>query len=226
MRYFWVRSDAAPSAPPDMGVTMYPGQMALARMACGPYSMAACLVMAMTPAFDVQYDVNGDVGAVHPTGRRPVDDGPTAGRQHRPECVLGPEQHTAQVDRQDPVELAEGDVGEGFRAGDSRHVEDGIDLAEGFERGGEHRLDVFFLRHVDVERDESVTELLRRLVLAAGDIAAEHLRAFAHEHRRRCARHPRASPGDDGHLPVQVSHCIPSEVVASHPLFQSTIRFR
>ena len=44
------------------------------------------------------------------------------------------QQHTAQVDRQDPVELAEGDVGEGFHAGDSRHVEDGIDLTEGFDR--------------------------------------------------------------------------------------------
>src|SRR5207237_10501591 len=47
------KRSAAP-LPPDIGVSMQPGQMALARIPCSPYSMAAALVNAMTPALAIE----------------------------------------------------------------------------------------------------------------------------------------------------------------------------
>src|SRR5438445_6052856 len=52
------KRSAAPF-PPDIGVSMKPGQMALARMPCSPYSMAAALVRAMTPALAIEYTLVG-----------------------------------------------------------------------------------------------------------------------------------------------------------------------
>ena len=44
-----------------ISVWMNPGQIALARMPCGPYSIAATLVTATTPAFAAEYTaVNGE----------------------------------------------------------------------------------------------------------------------------------------------------------------------
>src|SRR2546430_12444848 len=52
------KRSAAP-LPPDIGVSMKPGQMALARMPCSPYSTAAALVSAMTPALAMEYTLVG-----------------------------------------------------------------------------------------------------------------------------------------------------------------------
>src|SRR4051794_17702067 len=52
------KRSAAP-LPPDIGVSMKPGQMALARMPCSPYSTAAALVTAMTPALAIEYALVG-----------------------------------------------------------------------------------------------------------------------------------------------------------------------
>src|SRR6478735_4283512 len=56
--------------PPDSSVTISPGQIALARMPLAPYSTAAALVNAMTPAFAALYTLVGMSDAFKP----PIDD--------------------------------------------------------------------------------------------------------------------------------------------------------
>src|SRR5215472_10540193 len=58
---------AAPG-PPAISVSMKPGQIAMARMSWVPYSTAAALVNAMTPAFAAEYTLTGDgLKALRPT---------------------------------------------------------------------------------------------------------------------------------------------------------------
>ena len=56
--------------PPDISVSMKPGQMALARMPWVPYSMAAAFVNEMTPALAAEYTLVGSGSRSCP----PVDD--------------------------------------------------------------------------------------------------------------------------------------------------------
>ena len=93
--------------PPDISVSTKPGQMALARMPASPYSMAAALVMAMTPALAAEYTPVGMREPFMP----PVDDqlriDAAAGRQHRADGVLRAEHHAVEVHRHDPVVLVD-----------------------------------------------------------------------------------------------------------------------
>src|SRR5690348_16952137 len=58
------------ACPPESSVTMRPGQMAFARMPLVPYSTAAALVNAITPAFAALYTLVGMSDALSP----PIDD--------------------------------------------------------------------------------------------------------------------------------------------------------
>jgi hypothetical protein len=160
---------------------MNPGQMALARMPCVPYSMAAAFV-------------------------NPVDDRTASGGQHGPQPVLGAEQHAAQVDVHHAVVLVHRDLGDGLSTADASDVQHGVDLAEGLDRLGEHGLDLLFLGDVDPERHDGIPELLGRLLLATRDVGGQHLGPFPHEHLGRGPGHARPRPGDDRHLAVQFTH--------------------
>src|SRR5262249_7304747 len=65
----WGNRAAAPGLP-DISVAMKPGQMAMARMPWVPYSPAAALVNAITPAFAAEYTLTGNGVALRP----PVED--------------------------------------------------------------------------------------------------------------------------------------------------------
>ena len=77
-------------------------------------------------------------------------------------------------------------------------------LAERLHRRGEHRFDVGLLRHVGMERDERVAELLGRLLLPTAHVSPEHTGALPHEHACRGASHSRTGTGDDCNFCLRV----------------------
>ena len=136
--------------PPDISVSMNPGQMALARMPFGPYSMAGRLGEGDDARLGGAVDARADRG-VHAADRRPVQDGAAAGRDHGPDAVLGPEHDALEVDAHDPVVLLEGEVGQHPARSQAGDVEHDVDAAERLEGGREHRLDARLVGHVALE---------------------------------------------------------------------------
>ena len=128
-----------------ISVLMKPGQIALTRMPCAPYSTAPAFVMAMTPAFAAEYTVvNGE--ALSP----PIDDQltiapPLPRFEHGADPVLHAEEHAAQVDVHRPVVVLHGHVGQHHALGDAGDVQHGVEATELLDRGAHHRLDVGFL---------------------------------------------------------------------------------
>lgn len=131
---------------------MKPGHMAIARMAWVPYSTAAALVSAMTPAFAAEYTLTGNGVAFVP----PVDDQLTMTlppvQQHRPNAVFGTEHDPTQVNVHQAVVFLHRDVGERtgeFYAGD---VQDSVNTLECVQCRREHRLDLILFRYVASKR--------------------------------------------------------------------------
>ena len=182
-------------------------------MPLAPYSTAAALVNAMTPAFAALYTLVGMSDAFRP----PIDDQlmidppPVAGNRLDP--VLGAEQHAAQVDVHDAVVLGHGDLVHRLRAADTGDVQHGVDASERLQRAANI---ASTLLSCVTSRGTTyrIAELGRGLVFTSTDVGREHLRTFADEPREDAPAIPDPAPVITATLPSS-SPMVPLQSVAS-----------